>query len=68
MKKKTATFIAISLDPFLTNVPLTGKTGSWKHPWKSDILSKDAGYRLTSLLKMSLFHRRFSNVLRVKTN
>ena len=31
-----------------------------KHKWKSDILSKDAGHRHASLLKMSLFHRWFS--------
>ena len=38
-------------NPFLTNVPLMDKPGSWffiskmfeKHQWKSDILSKDAG-------------------------
>ena len=34
--------------------------------WNSDILSKDAGS--VSLLKMSLFHRCFSNILLVKTN
>ena len=34
-----------------------------KHLWKSDILSKYAG-----LVKMSLFHRCFSNILVVKTN
>ena len=38
-----------------------------KHLWKSDILSKDAG-RPASLLKMSLFHRCFSNILLVKIN
>ena len=27
-----------------------------KHLWKSDILSKDAGQWVASLLKMSLFH------------
>ena len=27
-----------------------------KHLWKSDILSKDAGHRPASLLKMSLFY------------
>ena len=37
-----------------------------KHLWKSDILSKDAGHRPASLLKMSLFHRYFSNILLVK--
>ena len=30
-----------------------------KHPWKSDILRKDAGHRPASLLKMSLFHKCF---------
>ena len=39
-----------------------------KHLWKSDILSKDPGHRPKSLLKMSLFHRCFSNILLVKTN
>ena len=34
-----------------------------KHQWKSDILNKD-----TSLLKMSLFLRYFSNMLLEKTN
>ena len=28
-----------------------------KHLWKNDNLSKDAGQRPSSLLKMSLFHR-----------
>ena len=37
-----------------------------KHVWKSDILSKDAGHRPASLLKMSFFHRSFSNILLVK--
>ena len=40
------------LNPFLTNVPLMDKPGSWfftskmfeKHLWKIDILSKDAGH------------------------
>ena len=52
------------------------KPGGWfftgkmceKRMWKSDILSKDAGHRAASLLKMSLFHRCFSQVLQVKTN
>ena len=39
-----------------------------KHLWKSNILSKDAGHRPASLLKMSLFHRCFSNILLVKTS
>ena len=39
-----------------------------KHLRNSDILSKDAGRWLTSLLKMLLFHRYFSNILLVKTN
>ena len=39
-----------------------------KHLWKSDILSKDAGHRPASLLKMSFFHSCFSNILLVKTN
>ena len=39
-----------------------------KDLWKSDILSKDAGRWPASLLKMSLFHRCFSNILLVKTN
>ena len=37
-----------------------------KQLWKSDILSKDAGHRLPSLLKLSVFHRCFSNILPVK--
>ena len=37
-----------------------------KQLWKSEILSKDAGHRPASLLKMSLFHRYFSNILLVK--
>ena len=41
---------------------------SEKRLWKSDILSKDAGRWPTSLLKMSFFHRCFSNILVVKTN
>ena len=32
----------------------------WKTPAESNILSKDAGHRHASLLKMSLFHRWFS--------
>ena len=32
-----------------------------KHLWKNKILSKDAGHRPASLLKMSLFHWCFSN-------
>ena len=36
--------------------------------WKSDILGIDAGRWLASLLKMSLFHRFFSNILVVKNN
>ena len=36
-----------------------------KHLWKIDILSKDAGHLP---VKMSLFHRCFSNILLVKTN
>ena len=39
-----------------------------KHPWKSDIFSKDADIRPASLLKMSLFHRYFSNILLAKTS
>ena len=39
-----------------------------KHLWKSDIFSKDASHRPASLLKTSLFHRYFSNILLVKTN
>ena len=40
-----------------------------KHLWKSDILSKDAVDDMhASLLKMSLFHMYFSNILLVKTN
>ena len=34
-----------------------------KHLLKSDILSKNAGHRPASLLKMSLFHWCFSNIL-----
>ena len=64
------------LNPFSTNVPIMDKPGWWictsklfeKHQWKSDILSKDAGRRTASLLKMSLFHICFSNILLVKTN
>ena len=37
-----------------------------KYLWKSDILSKDAGHRPASLLKISLFHRYFLHVLLVK--
>ena len=44
------------------------KQNVWKHPWKSDILSKDAGHEPTSLHKLSLFRRCFSNILLVKTN
>ena len=39
-----------------------------KHLWKSDIFSKDAGHRPPSILKMSHFHRCFSNILLVKNN
>ena len=39
-----------------------------KHLWKGDILSKDAGHRPVSLLKMSLFHGCFSIILVVKTS
>ena len=39
-----------------------------KHSWKSDILYKDTGHRPASLLKMSLFHRCFSQILLAKTN
>ena len=39
-----------------------------KHLWKSDILSKYAGHRPASLLKMPLFHRCFSNILLRKWN
>ena len=35
---------------------------SEKHLWKSDILSKDAVHRPTSLLKISLFHRCFQTL------
>ena len=61
------------MNPFLTyNVPLTDKPVGWfftskifeKHLSKSDILS----HRPASLLKMSIFHKRFSNALPVKTN
>ena len=34
--------------------------------WRSDILIKDAGDPLASLLKMSLFHRCFSNIFSSK--
>ena len=37
-----------------------------KHLWKSDILRKDAGRWPASFLKMSFFHRCFSNILLVK--
>ena len=39
-----------------------------KHLQKSDILSKDAGHRPAYLLKMTFFHRFFSNILLVKSN
>ena len=39
-----------------------------KHLWKNDILSKDAGHRFASLLKVLLFHGCFSHILLVKTN
>ena len=39
-----------------------------KHLWTSDILRKDAGHRPASILKMSLFHRCFSNILLAETN
>ena len=39
-----------------------------KYLWKSDILSNDAGDRPAALTEMSLFCRRFSNILLVKTN
>ena len=39
-----------------------------KHQWKNDISSKDAGHQLVTLLKMSFYHRCFSNILLVKTN
>ena len=38
-----------------------------KHLWKSDILSKDAARWPAFLLKMSLFHRCFLNILQGKT-
>ena len=38
----------------------------WKTPGKSDILNKDARQWPASLLKMSIFHRCFSNILLVK--
>ena len=38
-----------------------------KHLWKSDNLNIDGGHRPASLLKMPLFHRRFSNIFLVKT-
>ena len=37
-----------------------------KHLWKSKILSKDAGHRPASLVKMPLFHKCFSNIFLVK--
>ena len=39
-----------------------------KQDRKSGILSKNAGHRPAFLLKMSLFHRCFSNILLVNTN
>ena len=68
--------LKITFNPFSTNVPFMDKPASWfllgkclkKHLWKSHILSKDAGHRPASLLKMTLFHRCFSNILLVKTN
>ena len=64
------------INPFSTNVPLVDKPGSWfllakslkKYLRKSDILNKYAGRWPASLLKMSLLHRWFSNILLLKTN
>ena len=55
--------IFFNVNPFSTNVRFMQKAGSWfllakmfkKQLWKSDILSKDAGHRPGSLLKISLF-------------
>ena len=74
---KRISFKEVYFNPFSTNVSLTDKAGSWlvltskifeKHLWRSDILSKDASHQPESLLKMSLFHRNFSNILLVKNN
>ena len=40
----------------------------WKTPVEGGILSKDAGHRPASLLKISLFHMCFSNISLLKTN
>ena len=48
---------ASNINPFSTNVPLVQKPGSWF------LLAKC--HRPVSLLKMSLFHRRFSNTFLV---
>lgn len=39
-----------------------------KHPWKSDILSKNRGRLTAALFKMALFHWCFAYILLVKIN
>ena len=39
-----------------------------KHPWKSDILSKNRGRLTAALFKMALFHWCFAYILPVKIN
>ena len=54
------------INRFLTYVPLTDKPGSWFLLAKC--LKNTCGRWPASLLKMSLFHRCFSNILLVRTN
>ena len=71
---KTLFSLFHSINPFSTNVPLTNKPGGWfllakylkNTLWNGDILSKDVGHRRASLLKLSLSHKCFSNLLIVK--
>ena len=57
------------LNLFQDDVPLKKKPGEWsflakiceKHLWKIKILSKDAGHRPASLLKMSPFYMFFKH-------
>ena len=60
---KTRCFHSFAITPFSSNVPFTDKPGTWfllakmfeKHLRKSDILSKDASHRPSSLLKCHSF-------------
>ena len=57
------------VNPFSANVPLTDKPGSWLLLAKC--LKNNCGgvtFSPASLLKMSLFHRCYSNILLGKTN